>query len=1135
MPDGIINRLPNLTAVLQTSASVESGVGGLLATLTVTGPDANSPLNSVFAALQGVNDRLSFDTSGLATRFPAALETMRNALPADSIAFVRSITSAYDDARGFLENSPLARQVRPGGSLHEAGLAVIEGALRSFDEKQRELTGKLIDPATLQTITSALNSFNQFRTDFAAHRDDFLPFLTQNLLGVAPNVFSAPLNHLNSIRAVLAPLQPSSVNAALGSVQQTIAVTFRDLTNEVLSFNPADIAAFGRISALLNSLETALRALGDAANPLYQQAQSLIDSHAWDAIFTTLRSLLQSVTIAPSLAVDEVLREAEAVMDALLARLQTFLGPQDLIPRIEALNQQIRDLFVNSPLGQIRRSLREFLEQIRQAIESVPTEQIQQTIEQLLGRVKQEIDALGLDNIGQTIEQALSELESFITENINQTLRDQVGEAVQSLLANLNGLPISTLTSAIENAIEQVKNLITELETALQGGMDQLSQPLTELETLSFKPVGDAVVAEINELKTRLRSINPNALSDVEKLAIKAALAVLEEIDLETTITNEVKKGFNTAKDGAKSILDELTALLNHLREKLDEFQPRQLLSALEGLFGQAERAVDSLSARALCQPLYQQIDDFAKKLEALSPGALLDPLQQPYQTVLSAVNQLNPDQLIAPLNELYEKINTLIDYVDVTPLLDELDRRQKELFNNARTALLAALDGLNLPEPLGGFFNGLRPVLAAMTDAIFQDSDTELKKISLDLRTRFNLTGLFAPLDRAFDELLRMLVSVPASELVNAFEAIRTGIGVALETLDPRRILELLRTGEQQLAELSPRQLFALPSGLPSLRIAFQAKIAASPQAGAATLARFDAVLQLTSPVGPNSLLEPLTVAHERLVSTLHNRINALDPAAVGTAYGALRESLQHALPDFLRRTVALTQAEILAGFEGLRPSRKAEELERIFNRFLQQLQPMQAALEPAMNGFFRALRETVELLNPLSLKDAVADIYTTIRQKVRILDPEQLAASLHTNIYDPLLAALEAIDPAALKARLNQIFQSALNAITGNIKAILDDIVAALDQQLQSLRTAVKDIASQIKQAVEKATQAFEGLVERVEHLVFVEVLERLRRLIDTLGVSFEQEVDRVRSAFDEMLAAIPLSGGDSASASI
>jgi hypothetical protein len=54
---------------------------------------------------------------------------------------------------------------------------------------------------------------------------------------------------------------------------------------------------------------------------------------------------------------------------------------------------------------------------------------------------------------------------------------------------------------------------------------------------------------------------------------------------------------------------------------------------------------------------------------------------------------------------------------------------------------------------------------------------------------------------------------------------------------------------------------------------------------------------------------------------------------------------------------------------------------------------------------------------------------------------------------------------------------------------------------------------------------------VVKRLEELVFVELLERLKRLIDNLGLSFEKELERVRNAFDEMLAAIPLgssSGG-------
>ena len=39
-----------------------------------------------------------------------------------------------------------------------------------------------------------------------------------------------------------------------------------------------------------------------------------------------------------------------------------------------------------------------------------------------------------------------------------------------------------------------------------------------------------------------------------------------------------------------------------------------------------------------------------------------------------------------------------------------------------------------------------------------------------------------------------------------------------------------------------------------------------------------------------------------------------------------------------------------------------------------------MQAALETATNGLFQSVRDILNLLNPLSLKDEVKEIYDTI-----------------------------------------------------------------------------------------------------------------------------------------------------------
>jgi hypothetical protein len=1138
MAEAILSRFPNLTALTQTSASVESSINGVVAALRAIDPSRpDSLLGPVAAALQGVNGRLSFDLSGLTRRFPEALTVMRDAAAPGSLDFVRSIDDAYTEARSFLENSALAQAVGEGRSLQEVALAILADLLSAFEDRQLDLAHNLIDATALQTITSAFQAIVQFRTDFEAHRAEFPAFLSQQLLGVAPDLLRAPLEHLAAAQSVLAPLQPGAVQAAIGAPRQALTTVFRDLLNAVSGLDPANPNSYVQIDGLLNALGAAIRSMHDATAALYTQARGLIEAHAWDALFSTLRQLLEAITLDDIPTVGDIVHGMAGILDGILARLQSLFGPQELAQRIDQLSQGLQELFLQSPLGQVRRVIREFLEDIRRAIEAVPTQQIQEAVESMLNRVRQEIDDLGLTQIGDTIEEAFRDLETFVTEQINDSLSGQVQAAIQTLVNNLQGLPVQALVSHLRQAITQVEALIAELETSLQEGLDQLSQVVAQLEELSFKPVGDAVTGEINELKARLQRINPDALSDVEKLAIKGALALLQAIDIEGLIAEQVKRPFQAGKDALLSVLDEVEAALGRLRDQVNGFQPQQRLGPLTGLLEEARQTVEGLDGRLLLRPLYEQLDDFGRRLQALSPGTLLTPLEAPYRSVRSAVEQLNPDQLIAPLNALYAQIDAVLGRVDVRPLLDELDQRQRALFANIRQALLGALDGLSLPEPLAGFFGGMRPAIEAMTDAVFQDPDVELRRISLDLSSRFRLQSLFEPLDRAFDELVGMLDAVPSDALVEAVNAARTGIGVGLEALDPRHILELFRSGQVRLAELSPRLLFAMPLGLTGVRAAYQARVADAPpplqQAAAATLARFDATFRVIDPAQADSLFAGLATAHGALEDALRRRVNALDASGAEEAYGRLRQSLDRVVPDFLRSSTPLSYTQVLVGIHALRPSRQADELERILDRFLGHLRPMQEALEPAINGFFQGIRNTLMLLNPLSLRDAVADLYDAIRDHVRLLDPVQLAETLHTAAFDPLQSALDGIDPALLQTRLDAAFQAALQAVTANVRGILDTIAGALQSQVRTLKTAVQGVLDAVDEAVSAATETFSGLVEKLEKLVFVEILERLRRVIESLSVGFGREVDRVRHAFDDMLAAIPLAGGSTAGA--
>src|ERR1043165_3783799 len=127
MPDGFLQRFPDLTAVLQISGGVEVGINGVLEDFGSIDPgQPASPLAAIVTALTELEGTLNIDTGGLSTRLPAAITTIHNALPTGALEYVESIENAYTAAQDFLADTPLARAVPSGSTLQQAALAVIE-------------------------------------------------------------------------------------------------------------------------------------------------------------------------------------------------------------------------------------------------------------------------------------------------------------------------------------------------------------------------------------------------------------------------------------------------------------------------------------------------------------------------------------------------------------------------------------------------------------------------------------------------------------------------------------------------------------------------------------------------------------------------------------------------------------------------------------------------------------------------------------------------------------------------------------------------------------------------------------------------------------------------------------------------
>lgn len=1130
MANGILSRLPDLGRMAQLRTTVESGLGGFQDSFGSAGSGADdSPIGAVVRAVSGLSGRSNIDLSALRDGLPGAIRIIQNALPEDSLQFIEDIERAYTEAQDFLNNSEIARQVSGGASLQDVALAVIADILHLFGDHLDQLKGGLIDPTVLQGIRDTFDSIDRFRADFPAHQADFLPFITRNLLGVSPDLLGAPLGHVSTVLSVLDPMDPAALSARLGLPRQAFAQSVQDLGQALSGLDPADPADYATLLGRLDASRTASDALLTALTALYQELSTLASAHAWPTLFSAYRTLLEAVPLDRLPSADDVVNELAGFLEHLLGGLSRMFGVEELAGRVTGLSETLRDTFLNSPLGQVRRSVQDFLGRIRGAIEGVPTGDIQAAVEQMLQTVHHELDSLGITQIRTTLEQAFADLESFVTTTFNGALVQEARDGVRELLTELEAVDLDGLIDEVTGAVTSLDQLIGELEASLDGLMDEFTALVSQLDDLSFTPVADEVIGEIDELKSRLQAINPNALSDVEKLALKGALAILQAIDLEGMINGELKQGFHAAAQAVKGVLGEINGALERLKKNLGEFDPGVVLRPVTALLDQVTAAVEQLNAHLLLKPVYDLVDGAVRRLEALSPGSLLDPLQGPYAQMMEAVHRIDPSTWVAPLRALYTEIDRLISVVDITPLMDTLEQRRRQLFTDVRTAILDALSGVHLPVPLDGFFGGIRTVIEGMTDAIFGDPDVELRRIGTDLRAHFQLSSLFTPLDLIFDQLIGMVETVPAAPLTAALNAVREGIGVGLDRLEPARILRALRQGEGELVGLAPQSLLSSALRLPAVKAAFDEAVAAAPPARAADVsavrARFDAVFAAADPRETGSAMAHAVQAHAQAVSALRSGINALQATGAEEAYGKLRGNLDRLVPDFLRRATPLSAEDVLEGLRSLRPSRKAARLDAVLEEFLGRLAPLEAALAPAVNGFFTELRNAVNLINPLTLKDDVRGIYDEIRTKVRVLDPDELETSLRTNVFEPIIDPLRAIDPAALKASLDGVYHTAVDAVRNQVRGVLDDVATAVDEVLAEIRQAIQTLIGRIRQTITDLLATVQRVIGRVEELVFVELLGRLNRVLDNLETSFNRELDRVRNSFDEMLSALPV----------
>lgn len=1128
-----LRRIPELTSLLDAVTGAQSPTTDLIdnfSALEVGGED--SPLAGLSDKLRKLESHLQIDTSGITVRLPDSLDFIQQTLPSAALEYVENIEHAYRSVQTFLNETPLASAISEGSNLTETVVAVIDDILAEFTSHINQLVDNLIDAETLDNLRSLLATLEAYQVGSPPPPEELLAFLTDLIVGLTPDVFAGPLAHIEDTYNAIEPLHAESLVATLDPVRQSLAEAHAILNSAIDSLDPADATGYSRIQQRLSTLADTLDTMFATLEGLFQQIDSAAVQLPWNDIFPSYLTLLNNIQYEGLITVDDIIDSMGDVLENALAPLEQITDGTQLAQQIEQLSQLLHDTVAHSPVSRIQQTIAAFLEEIRQAIGNVPIEEIKSTVEDMLGKVQQSLDDLGIEQIVGQLETAFVEIDGFVTDNINsefmQALTNEFQVATTDLLSSIQDL-ITNLVAQLGSLLGQVEALITDIDATLASHLNDLRNLISNLEQLSFTPVSDVVIQEIDEIKQRLASIDANSLGEAEKTALRLALSALQALDLETEIANALRSGFDQAENGFKSLLADLDAVVVQLRDSLEFFNPEELLEPIVSVMDQLAKLADRINATVLLKPINALLEQLEEQLNSLSPGSLLGPLQSPYESMMNAFQRFDPAHWTAPLGTIFQQIKELLAAINLNPVFDRLDELQKEVFNTTKQAMMDALANLDLPEPLATFFDGLQPLLDQITDAAFGAPDTELKNLSEYIHTNIDPMMLFQPLDAAHTQLVDVLGNISQEELTTTINTIRERIGQRLYGLDPQSLLDTFYKAQQRLQELAPPLLLAESIELPNLKHRFENKVADAPpehQADiAAIAAQFDSVFSLLDPAAADTQYQALMDAHYQSVIKFQQGLDSIDPAEAIILYADLRAHLERALPPFLRSPESLNHSDILAAFDAMRPSLKAAPVENLINRFLDKLQEFQDTIAPALDDLLQSIREMLMPINPLALKESINDIYTAIDDKLKLLAPDAIADLIRENIYQPLIDPLGAIEPVKIKDRINSSYQSAVQAITQSVRNFIDELISTIDELFRSLRAGAQSIVDEITVTMRTGMETINSIITRIEQFILVELLARLNQVIDNLGTSFDKELDRVSNSFDEMLRAIPV----------
>ena len=828
-----------------------------------------------------------------------------------------------------------------------------------------------------------------------------------------------------------------------------------------------------------------LRKLAEAMDP--QRSPLARWSTADETITRQLLAVIRA--LEPSLSPGAVLPTLRDGLAALTPPPAT--AADEIVAEIEAFDLSA----LTDPLQAVTRAVQDVVDQVNEAKETV-----RQALEDALSPVADALDAAlnaaGFEQIRTTLESLPNEIQNFVDTQITPTvepIRSAVTSAVTAVSEAADQFDPEVLIQPLREAVESAAALLQgdEIAQIFADLENVLNQAISAIEGLEISVAADESIDLIGEIEAKVSAIDPATIPDSAKPLLAQGVQIVTNIEFSAEVGAPLLSKLEEALEaGPVAVIGELEAAMDTLKTALENFRPSVAIGdLLDRPFQDLLAVLRQFRPSDLLGLLQSALDDLKNRLHVLDVEAVVDPLVNVYNIVRTQVEALRPSTLLRPVEDA---IQAAIERVYQASGVDTIFAGINDVLETIQSWTGLLVDCQNVLNRFAALLDQPGDASASV-NAVVEDALARLDTVDM------------ATLRNAFDQAATAAASIErdtlARDVAMAFQNAGRSGPALLNSADCAAVLRL--GTEFPLAALRSQR--ETPS---------RDRVAAAIESWQDSAAKLAGARTAWTTLGPELDVAASRVQERMLDYYRVTRIEAdnyfaefLNPPRTNAE---LKEAVRRALTEAL--TDPLTT--VLVAFTTLAPWVRLGGLTigRVTGSIHAKIDSIVGA--GGVGGAVNAIEDAVNLLRGIDLQPVVQPLdalYARVETAVAALNPEPLRAALR--------AARDAI--AGLLNITTLINQSDIDALDATYNEALEKIEALSPGAL----------------VAETVDPVYLDLL--ADFLVVLDLPLRLRLRIQEAGRNLKdeavRELARVEAAFDQMLRAIPLDGGASASVSV